>query len=226
MAQKRKANLNDGCNPELVRDAEFCGVIEMPALSAPAQISIPAGFTPFTNREKAIDTDEAICFFEKDPKFAEILINPAAYIDDLRRFRYILPTDCSLYIDAPLAVQVINLYRSRAIASYYQRNGCNVYPMARWGNEFTYTTRYFPERIAFLGLPKRSVICIGTYGCINRRIEKYHFKHGLEAMLKTLEPKIVFVYGAMPNDIFGDCLHKAEFLQYPDWITRAHRGDC
>ena len=224
MKLKRKANLNDGCNPELVHGAKFDGLLEIPVISPPAFISIPAGFTPFTKRKKALGTDEAICFFEKDPKFAEVLIDPAAYIEDFRRFRYLLPTDCSLYIDAPLAVQVINLYRSRAIASYYQRNGCNVYPMARWGNEYTYTTRYFPERIAFLGLPAHSIICIGTYGCVNSHLEKHHFKYGLEAMLEVLVPKVVLVYGSMPSDIFRDYLHCTEFIQYPDWTTRMHRG--
>ena len=222
---KRKANLDDGCNPELVRCAKFDGLLDIPVISAPDTISVPTGFTPFTKRDKSLGTDDAICFFEKDPKFAEVLIDPAAYIEDFRRFRYLLPTDCSLYVDAPLAVQITNLYRSRAIASYYQGNGCNVYPMARWGNEHTYTTDYFPERVAFLGLPKHSVTCIGTYGCINSRIEKYYFKHGLKAMLDTLEPEVVMVYGAMPSDVFGDYLHRTEFIQYPDWTTRMHGGN-
>ena len=224
MNKKRKANLDDGCNPELVRGATFDGFLEIPVISAPADITVPSGFVPFTKRQKAVGTNDAVCFFEKDPKFAEVLINPAAYIDDFRQFRYLLPVDCSLYIDAPLAVQIINLYRSRALASYFQRNGCNVYPMARWGNEYTYTTRYFPERIAFLGLPKHSVICIGTYGCINSRIEKHHFRLGLEAMLETVEPKTVLIYGAMPNTVFGEYLHCAEFIRYPDWTTRMHGG--
>ena len=222
---KRKANLDDGCNPELVRGAKFDGLLDIPVISAPDTISVPTGFRPFTKRDKSLGTDDAICFFEKDPKFAEVLIDPAAYIEDFRRFRYLLPTDCSLYVDAPLAVQITNLYRSRAIASYYQGNGCNVYPMARWGNEHTYTTDYFPERVAFLGLPKHSVTCIGTYGCINSRIEKYYFKHGLKAMLDTLEPEVVMVYGAMPSDVFGDYLHRTEFIQYPDWTTRMHGGN-
>ncbi len=222
MNSKRKANLNDGCNPELVQGAKFDGLLEIPVISAPESITIPTGFTPFSKREKALGTDDAVCFFEKDSQFADVLIDPAAYIEDFRRFRYLLPADCSLYTDAPLAVQITNLYRSRAIASYYQRNGCNVYPMARWGNEYTYTTLCFPERIAFLGLPKHSVICIGTYGCVKSRTEKYHFKYGLESMLETLEPEVVLVYGAMPKDIFGDYLHCTEFVQYPDWTTRMH----
>ncbi len=224
MAKKRFANLDDGCNPELVQGANFDGILGIPVIEAPNKIEIPTGFTPFTKRERALDTNEAICFFEKDPNFAEVLITPEAYIEEFRQFRYILPVDCSLYRDTPLAIQVINLYRSRAIASYYQRHGCNVYPFARWGNEFTYTTHYFPEKIAFLGLPKHSLICIGTYGCIKSRENKYHFKAGLEAMLESLEPKKVLVYGAMPPEVFGCYLHTTEFIQYPDWTTRIHGG--
>ena len=73
MTKKRKANLDDGCNPELVRGSLFDGKLEIPVILPPDKITIPSGFTPFTEREKAIDKDEAICFFEKDPKFAEVL---------------------------------------------------------------------------------------------------------------------------------------------------------
>lgn len=129
----RKANLDDGCNPELVAGAQFDGVLEIPIIQAPKEIIIPSGITPFSKREKALGTNDAIGFLEKDPRFANVLIDPAAYVEDFRRFRCLLPLDCSLYRDAPLAVQITNLYRSRAVASYYQRNGCNFYPFARWG---------------------------------------------------------------------------------------------
>lgn len=198
MMVKRKANLDDGCNPELVAGAVFDGELEIPVIHAPAEIVIPSGITPFSKREKAIGTDEAVGFFEKDPVFSKVLINPSSYVEDFRRFRFLLPVDCSLYRDAPLAVQVANLYRSRALGSYYQRNGCNVYPLVRWGNELTYTTRYFPERIAFLGIRKHSIVCLGTYGCISSREDKHEYKAGLDAMMDALSPKVVLVYGAMP----------------------------
>ena len=187
---------------------------------------IPSGITPFSKREKAIGTDEAVGFFEKDPVFSRVLINPSSYVEDFRRFRFLLPVDCSLYRDAPLAVQVANLYRSRALGSYYQRNGCNVYPLVRWGNELTYTTRYFPERIAFLGIPKHSVVCLGTYGCISNREDKHEYKAGLDAMMDALNPKVVLVYGAMPDSVFGDYLRYAKFVSFPDWTSRMHGGDC
>lgn len=224
MIIRRKANLDDGCNPELVAGALFDGTLEIPIIHNPSEIIIPSGITPFTEREHAVGTNEAIGFFEKDLKFAEVLIDPAAYIEDFRRFQTLISVDCSMYIDAPLAVQIINLYRSRAIGSYYQRNGCNFYPLPRWGNEFTYTTQYFPEPVAFLGIERKGIVCVGTYGCINSREEKYYFKAGLDAMMQYLEPQVVLVYGAMPDSIFGEYQHYAQFVQYPDWTRRMHGG--
>lgn len=226
MIIKRKANLDDGCNPKLVANAIFDGMLEIPIIHTPTELIIPSGITPFSKREKAIGTNEAIGFFEKDTVFSKVLIEPSAFIEDFKRFRFLLPVDCSLYRDAPLAVQVINLYRSRAIGSYYQQHGCTVYPLVRWGNELTYTTRYFPERIAFLGIPKHSIVCIGTYGCINSREDKYYYKAGLDAMMDALHPQIVLVYGAMPDSVFGDYLPYATFVRYPDWTSRMHGGDC
>lgn len=223
--RKRKANLNDGCNPELVLGADFDGILEIPVIHAPKTITIPSGITPFTKRNSAIATNEAIGFFEKDPTFADILINPNAYIEDLKRFKYVLPIDASMYRDAPLSVQVTNLYRSRAIGSYYQRKGINMIPLIRWGNEFTYTTKYFPEKIAFLGIEKNGIIVISSYGCIKSKEDKYHFSAGLYEMLKTLEPNTVLVYGSMPDSIFGSYTNACNFIHYPDWTSRVRGGD-
>lgn len=116
-----------------------------------------------------------------------------------RTVQTLITPDCSLYRDASLAVQVTNLYRNRAIGSYYQRKWLYVIPQIRWGNELTYTTRYFPEKIAFLGVEKHGIAAIGTYGCISGKADKAYFSAGLQAMLETLEPAVVLVYGAMPE---------------------------
>ena len=132
--------------------------------------------------------------------------------------------DCSLYRDAPLAVQITNVYRNRAIGGFYQRQGLYVIPQIRWGNEYTYTTKIFPERVAFSGVRRNSIVCIGTYGCIRRREDKYYFESGLEAMLETLDPEIVLVYGPMPDSIFAKFSGYTAFVQYPDWTTFQHGG--
>ncbi len=38
-------------------------------------------------------------------------------------------------------------------------------------------------------------------------------------MLEELEPKVVLVYGAMPDDIFEEVKKTTEFVQYYDWIS-------
>ena len=150
------------------------------------------------------------------------------YIDDFNQKILVTPEniklfvspDCSLYRNAPLAVQISNVYRNRAIGVYYQNNGTYVIPQIRWGNELTYTTKLLPEPVSFLGVEKHSIVAVGTYGCFRTSDDKYHFEAGLAAMMESLEPEIVLVYGSMNKKVFGPYLSSAQFVAYPDWITR------
>ncbi len=222
---KRKAVLDDGCNPELVAGAEFDGGLEIPKIHAPSKIWIPDGITPFSQRDKVSGANEALGFYEKDPEFAEVLRHPDNYLEDFTRFGAVISIDGSLYRDAPLAVQITNLYRNRALGSYLQRKGYYVIPNIRWGNDLTYTTKYFPEKIAFLGAAKHSIVSIGTYGCIQTREDKYCCHAGLDGMLETLEPQVVLVYGPMPKSVFDSYEEYTRFIPFPDWTTRMHGGD-
>lgn len=224
-AKKRKAIMDDGCNPELVAGARFDGILEIPVIEKPKCIIIPKDIIPFSERNKITDFDVAVGFFEMDVRFSEILIDPESYLSEFTRFTAMISPDCSLYRDAPLAVQIINIYRNRAIGSYLQRKGLYVIPQIRWGNELTYTTKVFLEKIAFLGVEKHSIVSTGTYGCIQHREDKQHFRAGLRAMLETLEPEVVLVYGPMPDSVFGDYLHMTKFVQYDNWTKRRHGGD-
>ncbi len=221
---KTKAIIDDGCNPELVAGAEFDQPLGIPIIKAPERIVIPEGITPFSMRNYAPSLHEAIGFHEKDVHFANVLRSPESYINDFKRFPVFISPDCSLYRDAPLSIQLTNVYRNRAIGGYYQRKGLYVIPQIRWGNEYTYTDLYFPEKIAFLGAEKRSIVAIGTYGCISSKDDKYHFSAGLEAMMETLEPVVVLVYGSMSDHIFNQYKSYAQFIHYPDWISRMHGG--
>ena len=222
---KRKATLDDGCNPELVAGARFDGILEIPVIEKPDRIIIPKSIVPFSERNKAQTPGTAIGYYEKDTKFAEVLIAPEEYIEVFRQYTAITSPDCSLYRDAPLSVQITNTYRNRAIGSFYQRHGVYVIPHIRWGTELTFSTKYLPDKLASLGAPKRSIVSIGTYGCIQHREEKLYFKAGLEAMLQTLEPEVVLVYGPMPDFVFGEYLHLTKFVQYDNWTKVRHGGD-
>ncbi len=225
MTNTRKATLDDGMNPELLLGAYYDGMLQIPSIEAPKHIFIPKEITPYSNRKYDQTPEQnAIGFYEMDENFSEILINPDDTLNELRMFGAFITPDCSLYRNGPLAAQITNLYRNRVIGYRAQRKGLNVIVQVRWGNEYTYTTKYFPEKIAFLGAPKNSLIAIGPYGCIKTKDDKYHFQAGLESMLIELTPTDVLVYGAMPNNIFGCYTRVTRFHQYDDWLTRIKGG--
>ncbi|MEE3393617.1 MAG: DUF4417 domain-containing protein [Lachnospiraceae bacterium] len=135
----------------------------------------------------------------------------------------IITPDCSLYIDAPLCVQIADIYLNRAVGHYLQKQGLYVIPNIRWGDERTYTDQLLGEKVAFQGVDKHSIVAVGTYGQIKSADSKRYFREGLLAMLDELEPKVVLVYGPMPNKLFGDLFDRTHFVQYPDWISRMKR---
>ena len=217
--------LNDGCNSEMTIGAKLDGIFEIPMIEKPSHFIIPEEIIPFTKRKIDHGPNCAIGFNIMDDEFSEILKNPALYIGEFLKFSAVISPDCSLYRDATLTAQIINVYRNRLVGSYYQRKGIYVIPQIRWGSEYTFTTKVLPEKIAFLGVEKHSIVSIGTYGCIQSKEDKYYFKAGLEAMLGTLEPEIVLVYGSMPSSIFQDYENHTKFIQYDDWTSRMHRRD-
>lgn len=223
--EKKKYNIiDDGFHPELVERAFFDGFLEIPTIKAPKEIIIPKSLTPFTKRNYADTTDTAICEYEHDFRFTELVYKPEQLFEDLSRFSAFISPDCSLYLDMPLCLQIANVYFNRAVGSYYQSRGMYVIPNIRWGDERTFTTCELPEKVAFLGAPKQSIVSIGTYGCIKTADDKYYLKAGLEAMLQELEPVVVLVYGNMPDSIFQDYANCTKFVQYDDWTTRKRNG--
>ncbi len=222
----KKAIIDDGFNSELVYDAEFEGNLEIPKINKPQKIIIPKEIIPysiFKTRKEYIRYNGGICFYEHDVKFADILKNPKEELENFKNLECVITPDCSLYRDMPLTAQIANVYRSRAIGYYLQKNGIYVIPNIRWGDERSYTNKVFNEKFAFLGIPKNSIVSIGTYGCIQSKESKKYFKEGLKEMIKELKPEVVLVYGSMPNIIFKDLKDETKFINYKDFISRRRK---
>ncbi|MBQ7706960.1 MAG: DUF4417 domain-containing protein [Lachnospiraceae bacterium] len=224
MAKKKYNIIDDGFHPELVEKSLFDGILEIPSIKAPREIVIPKSLTPFSKRSYVNTFDTAICEYEHDYHFAELVYDPESIYEELSKFSAFITPDSSLYLDMPLCLQIVNVYFNRAVGSYYQSKGMYVIPNIRWGDERTYTTCELPEKVAFLGVPKQSIVSIGTYGCIKSAQDKYYFKAGLEAMLQELDPRVVLVYGRMPDSIFKEYKSYVEFVQYDDWTTQKRKG--
>lgn len=223
MMKKVEPLIDEGLRVSLVETAFFDGDIEIPHIDAPEKIVIPQGMVPFSQRERDPEHKSFVCFYENDVNFREVLTRTEDFVGDLKRFPGIITPDCSLYIDAPLVVQLVDIYLNRAVGYYLKKQGLYVIPNIRWGDERTYTTEIFRDKVAFLGVDKHSIVSIGTYGQIKSAESKRLFREGLTAMLDELEPEVVLVYGAMPKSIFGELESRTRFVQYSDWTTLKKR---
>ncbi len=217
--------IDDGFRADFVEEAVFDGIMEIPSIRKPRQFIIPTGLVPFSCRKRSFERGDFVVFYEHDLRFTDVIKATDDYLEDFRQFAGIVSPDCSLYRDMPLCLQIANVYMNRAIGHHLQEKGFYVVPNIRWGDERTYTTRVLPEKVAFLGVEKHGIVSIGTYGCVQGKSNQYHFRNGLIAMLETLEPEIVLVYGSMPDAVFHGLLNHTNFIQYPDWITFKKRGD-
>lgn len=223
---KKKLIINDGFNPELADSATFEGLFQFPVIEPIKEIVYPKYLVPFSERNKITNPKEAfVAFYEHDDKFADIIRNPDAYIDDLARFAGVISPDNSLYRDIPLAVQIANIYRNRLIGSFLQRNGIPVVANLRWSDECTYSKELFGEAIAFSSAPKHSVVAVGCYGCIRGEENKKYFIDGFLAMLDELGPEAVIIYGKLPDDIIKLLRIRTKLIVYNDWTSVRHGKD-
>ncbi len=156
----------DGFNSKLIETAFFEGMLEIPKLEKQQEIILPTVAVPFSKR-KAITNpeEEMIVFYEQDYYFRGFVSEPQKYMDELSDVKIISTPDCSLYRDMPLWEQIANIGVSRSVGYYLQQQGKYVIPNARWGDERTYSKQLLGFIPAFTGLPKNSIVTIGTYGC-------------------------------------------------------------
>lgn len=216
--------INDGFSPELVDGAEFDGYYEIPIIKPQNMPSIPKEIVPFSLRNQAKEPSKAIvCFYEHDDKFADVIRKPLDYIEDLRRFAGVISPDNSVYRDIPLTAQICNIYRNRAVGSMFQRRGLRVYANIRWGDERTYESNTYGKPIAFLGAPENACVFIGAYGCTRGKDNMKHLKEGINAMINTLFPKTIIIYGPLPKVVLDKYQEKTQIIHFDDWMTYKHK---
>lgn len=183
----------DVFNAFLVNNATYDGLFDIPRI-IPTQY-IPNKVIAFSKALSCNDYNQWIHFYEDDSKFERIWRQPKRYLNLLKRFNGVILPDFSLYRDMPFALQVSNIYRSRAIGHWLQNNGVKVIPNIRFGDKRTY-------RICCAGIAKHCVISVGSHGNIKHKTDREIFLNGLDNVIKTLEPTALIVYGSAPDKYF------------------------
>lgn len=145
--------------------------------------------------------DAFVCWYMDDYKFD----SPRGIWHDynfalkvLRHFAGVITPDFSTYQDFPEPIKLYNTYRMRAFGYWLGKNGIAVINNVRWGTSETY-------RYCFDGIPKNSIVAIGTVGGSPRKYEdRARFTDGLIELVKTLRPHTIIVYGSANYPCFEE----------------------
>ena len=221
-SKTKKILADDGFNPELVLGARFEGVLRFPCIEAHRGIIVPDSLIPFTKIEKHGNRKAFVAEYEHDCFFGTLVRDPQGSIDAIKTCGGFIATDNSVYLNAPLAVQIANIYRSRAIGYFMQSHGIYTIGNFRGGSEELYTDKIFKIPPVVDGLPRNSIIAISPYGCVKHYDERKHFEASLYVMLDYLHPKVVLTYSHGADKILKTLRHKTQFVVYNDWISIMH----
>lgn len=163
MSNAKKSPRLDVFKSYLVSGAQFSELYEFPRLKK-VQFK-PNKAIPFDKCMKIMDDTSWVHFYQHDYKFERIWNQPLKYLNLLKSFSGVITTDFSLYRELPLAMQIWNTYRNRALSFWLQQNGIHIVPNVRWSDERSYG-------FAFEGLPQGGSFAISTNGCIHTKNQK------------------------------------------------------
>ncbi|MCD8294835.1 MAG: DUF4417 domain-containing protein [Clostridia bacterium] len=212
----KKTILDDGSYPYLTEGADFVGDAGIPALMNLNNIQIPRGLVPFEKiRRPNVDRRQYVHFYMHDKYFSDVLTSTSKYLGILAMFDGVITPDCSMLIGQSKCIQQTNTYFNRAVGFYLQKHGIPVIANIRWSDESSF-------EYCFLGVPKHSIVCVSTHGCIRSNSEKILFRKGLLQLIKVLEPTDILVHGFMPPQVFEGLDSQVSFHRYPSLFERTH----
>lgn len=144
------------------------------------------------------DYDVGCHFYVDDYKFDRVWNRPLRYLKLLKKCKYVISTDFSIYTDFPKILQAYNIYRNAWLARFFQENDIKVIPNVRWGDESTYDW-------IFECFPKNSIIAISSKGMMRTETDKKLFFDGYEEMIKRLNPSKILCFTCNKIDLgLGD----------------------
>jgi len=196
MTPKEDRAINAALQNMTVWNPKGCGPMDMPTIIAvdvePAEL---VGFNYLLSTKG--DSSKWLHCFLHDRQIQRLWNNPAAYIRAFWRQGYggIFSPDFSLYLDAPLPLQIFNTYRNRWVGAYMQRRGVPVVPTVCWTGPESYG-------FCFLGVEPGGTVAVSTLG-VKSDEAKASFFAGYEVMLERLRPIRVLLYGRRLDGMEG-----------------------
>lgn len=212
---KRKSCV-DVFNSFLVYDAEYSGKYEIPRIDG--SIDVPEHLVVFSKSKSCKNLNSWIHFYEDDFQFERLWRNPQTYLGLFKKYDGVILPDFSVYRDMPYVMQIWNIYRSRALGNWLQKNDIKVIPNIRYGDSRTW-------KVSCEGVSKGKTIAVGSHGTIKNTIDRHYFSEGLKYVVNTLSPRNIVVYGTVPDAIFKSYKDAGiNIVQFKSDYSIAHKG--
>jgi hypothetical protein len=129
-----------------------------------------------------------INFWESDNLFSGIFRNPVTATNSLSKFTFVTSPDPTLYASNAEHMRINAIWRSRAVASYFEYRGLDVIPQIRWTTDSDLDA-------SLAGIRKGSVIAVSNHGCYRSEMSKKEFRRGLSRILEQLSPSQLLLHG-------------------------------
>ena len=95
--------------------------------------------------------------------------------------------DFSVYLDAPFAVNLWNIYRGRFLAAMFQKNGINIIPNLS-------VVTHDLEKYTFSGVESGGIFAVSNVQA-NNYIFRHHWFNFVRNAIEKLSPQKIIVYG-------------------------------
>ena len=152
------------------------------------------GFNYAKTFERKNKTNYGVHFFLDDYQFDRVWNQPDKYLELLKKFKYILSPDFSMYTDYPKAMQLWKHYQKHWVGAYLEQQGIKVIPTIGWSDHESYEW-------CFDGEPKNSLVAISSIGTQKYEESKQLFIDGFNEMLERLNPTAILFWGNIPDGI-------------------------
>ena len=186
---------NDALNLGLL-PVDETGAYNLPVVGADA-VPTADSIIPFNRAKTCTRRNVGVHFFIDDYQFERVWRSPQLYMEMLKRYRFVCAPDFSLYLDMPMAAKIWNVYRSRLITAYWQKQGLKVVPVLQWADPATW-------EFCFKGITPGGTVAVSTLGAARNKLTKQIWKAGMSEAIKMLHPDTILLYGRQINFNFGD----------------------
>ena len=139
---------------------------------------------------------KGVHFFVDDYRFDSFYDNPDRSLDTLKKYRFVLSPDYSLYAEMNPWRQIESVGKNRWVAAKWQNAGLVVIPTFSWGLSRSY-------EFCFDSVEKHCIAAIGMIGC---KGDKKLFLRGYYQMLDKIEPEAIICFGDPYKEMDGNII--------------------